>query len=802
MSGAEASASVTPPEAPTGTGRLRRGLHRIARVWADEYDTVVNWPSGRRHLITRLVIVTVVDTIALQVAAALLPGVTIDSWWAALVVTVVAGLLTFLLRPAAFLVLPQGIVTTVVLTVVLMGFTLSLAARLVRDVVIDNILWAFLAALMIAAINAILTGIMGLDEDESFYRNSLRKLARVRGDVDDRPGPGFVILQVDGLAEPVIKNALRTGVMPFLASWVRDGSHRLGSWEALAPSMTSAGQTGILHGNNAGIPAFRWWERDRGYLMVSNHPEDAWLIEQRASGPGDLLRDGGASISNLVSGGAPRSIATNSQLAKAGQGIRMDSFSLYLVNPYNITRGAVMFLWTLVLEYFQARRQRVRDVRPRISRAMPFPFLRASTAVLLKDMLTDLCIGEMYRGTPVMYADYLGYDEVAHHAGPERPEALDELDKFDRILRTLWRASEGAPRPYHFILLSDHGQSQGATFEERYGQDLEELVRGLMIGETRSIDATEDVEGWGPVNAFFTEVVRSSDRTAQVARRALGRSTSPSGLVTMGPDRQRGVVSQPFARDQPIEPATEEVPDLVVAASGNLANLYFPRDGQRRLSLEDILARHPGLVEGLVAHPGIGFALVRSESHGAIAIGGQGIHYLDERRVEGRDPLAAFGEHTADNLRRLDSFDHVGDILVNSMYDPSTDEIAPFEHQVGAHGGLGGPQTKAFVLYPSILDEGDEPVSLVGAEAVNASIHAWMRRAREIHGKEGAAAEAAPGGVAPAVASMLAGSAALGRDRATADDTGSARADGAEPAATDSAGPAPADAPSAEASAS
>ena len=78
-----------------------------------------------------------------------------------------------------------------------------------------------------------MTAILGLDEDESFYRNSLRKLARVRGDVDDRPGPGFVIVQVDGLAEPILKNALRTGLMPFLSALVRDGSHTVGKWEAL-----------------------------------------------------------------------------------------------------------------------------------------------------------------------------------------------------------------------------------------------------------------------------------------------------------------------------------------------------------------------------------------------------------------------------------------------------------------------------------------------------------------------------------------------------------------------------------------
>jgi uncharacterized membrane protein YvlD (DUF360 family) len=685
-----------------------------------------------------------VDTVALVIAGWLLPQVRVDDLLSALLVTLIAGGLTFLLRPLAFLVVRQGIVVTAVLTVVFMSVTLRLAAGIVPGVEIEGVVWPLVTALIIAAVNAVLIGILGLDEDESFYRNALRRFARSRGDTDDRPGPGFVILQIDGLAEPVIRHALRTGYMPFVARWLRDGSHRLGSWEALAPSMTSAGQTGILHGNNAGIPAFRWWEKDRGYLMVSNHPEDAFLIEQRASGPNDLLRDGGASISNLVSGGAARSIATNSQLAKSGQGLRMESFSLYLINPYNITRGAVSFVWTLIVEYFQARAQRQRDVEPRIGRGMPFPVLRASTTTLMRDMLTDLVIGEMYRGTPVVYADYLGYDEVAHHAGPERPEAMEELIRADRLVRTIARAAEGAPRRYHVILVSDHGQSQGAPFSERYGMSLEGLVRGLMAGDPSVLAATEDVESWGPVNAFATEVSRTAGAAGRVARRAL-RDRTTDGTVELGEAAR--------VRQQRSAATTMgEIPELVVAASGNLANIYFTGT-PHRMTLEEIGAAHPGLVRGLVGHPGIGFVLVRTEAHGAVAIGRRGVTFLDEGRAEGEDPLPVFGPHTADNLRRLDSFEHVGDLLVNSSFDPSTEEIAPFEHQVGAHGGLGGAQTRAFVLYPSALDPDEEPVSLVGAEAVNAEIREWMSQARTL---EETAPTAPETGLGAPVAGLLA----------------------------------------------
>jgi hypothetical protein len=588
---------------------------------------------------------------------------------------------------------------------------------------------------------------VGLDEDESFYRHSLKRMARSSGDVDDRPGPGFVIIQIDGLAEPILRNALRTGYMPFLADWLASGHHRLGTWEALAPSMTSAGQVGILHGAHAGIPAFRWWEKERDYLMVSNHPEDALEIERRASaehgGERDLLRDGGASISNLVSGGATRAIATNSQLAKGGQGLQISSFSLFLYNPYNLTRGAAQFVGALVTEFFQARRQRVRDIRPRISRKMPFPVLKASTTTIMRDMLVDLVIGEMGRGTPVIYADYLGYDEVAHHAGPERPEAMEQLDRVDRMMRSLAKAAVDAARPYHFILVSDHGQTQGAPFEDRYGVSLEALIRSLMEGEVTSIDATNDVEGWGGLNSFLTEAARAPGASGSIMRTAT-RANRQGGVVELGATdsahKGASVEGAGGAEKESIEKG-EQVPDLVVAASGNLANIYFPAI-RERVSLEGIARLHPQLLPGLVRHPGIGFIMVRSEEHGAVVLSADGMRNLDSGEVEGRDPLEHFGTYAAANLRRLDGFEHIGDIFIISMYDPSTDEIAPFEHQVGAHGGLGGMQTKAFVMYPSVVGGDERSVALVGAEEVNRMIRQWMARGRELFQSGGAPASA------------------------------------------------------------
>jgi hypothetical protein len=132
---------------------------------------------------------------------------------------------------------------------------------------------------------------------------------------------------------------------------------------------------------------------------------------------------------------------------------------------------------------------------------------------------------------------------------------------------------------------------------------------------------------------------------------------------------------------------------------------------------------HPRLIPALRDHPGIGFVLVRSERFGAIAIGGEGMRFLDEDRVEGADPLAAFGPHAADHVRRTDRFPHCADLMVNSTFWPEFGEVAAFEELVGSHGGMGGTQAHPFVLHPSALAW---PNEVIGAEGVHRIFRAWL----------------------------------------------------------------------------
>jgi hypothetical protein len=99
-----------------------------------------------------------------------------------------------------------------------------------------------------------------------------------------------------------------------------------------------------------------------------------------------------------------------------------------------------------------------------------------------------------------------------------------------------------------------------------------------------------------------------------------------------------------------------------------------------------------------------------------LAIGENGIYYLDSGKIEGENPLEGFGDNIVQHLKRNSSFKYTPDILVNSFYDSEADEVCAFEELVGSHGGAGGSQTKPFILYPSSWNVPDEEI--VGAENI------------------------------------------------------------------------------------
>jgi len=167
---------------------------------------------------------------------------------------------------------------------------------------------------------------------------------------------------------------------------------------------------------------------------------------------------------------------------------------------------------------------------------------------------------------------------------------------------------------------------------------------------------------------------------------------------------------------------TRVAPGVVAVSSGHVAMVSFV-EHPGRVELETIEAEFPDLLPALVDHPGVGFALVRSAEFGPVVLGRDGVRRLATDEVLGEDPLAPYGPHAADLVRRVDGFPHCPDVMINSRYDPMCDDASPFEVHVGSHGGMGGPQSRGFLIYPAALPA---PGEIVGAEALHTVLRGWL----------------------------------------------------------------------------
>jgi len=683
----------------------------------------------------RHVVIWVVEALILVWMAERFPGAYADTFAAAFVVVLVLATLNVVITPLILRFaarLPAW--GYPVVTFLLNGVVLYLLDGIVPGWDMEYLWWAAIFALVLTIVSTMLGSILALNDEGAWRRFALGPM-RARYAAEGRHAgktPGFIFLEIDGLAEAVLEHAIERKYVPNMASWIADGTHVLRTWECDLSSQTAASQAGILLGNNENIPAFRWYDRALGRVVVSNHVRDTAMLEDRQSIRDGLLIAGGASRGNMFSGDATDNLLTFSRI-RAEQGDSI-AYWLFYTNAYNLARTIALFLTDIGKELVANLWQKVRNERPRVRRGGVYPIARAGCTSFLREFSTFTVAGDMMRGVPAVYTMYLAYDEVAHHSGIMRGDTMRVLREVDRDIGRLARLAKEVDRPYHLIVLSDHGQVQGETFRQRYGETLEQVVEGALARDPHPIapdfvtgSHTVD-EGWDSIGALLTEVLARDSKAAPVVRRVF-RKQLDNGEVDLGPPgRDPG---EPAPAQEPRATGEGEAPQVVVLASGCLGLVTFT-EGDRPLSLEEIEARTTALIPTLVTHPGIGFVAVVTEANGPVALGRAGFHVLASGRVEGEDPLAGYGPNAALHLRRALAFTDRPDLYVHAIIDSERGEIPAFEELVGSHGGLGGTQEHPFFLVPTALDPGPETV--VGAEALHRLFKTWIAEAQGVPG--------------------------------------------------------------------
>ena len=502
---------------------------------ADEtYAEAMTWsPQAPRYRLLHVLLSWLVAGVAVFIAAAIVPGVSVGNFGDALAAAVAIAALNAVLPPlVAALRLPFTLALGFVIVLVLDALILLLVSHITtRTLRVSSFGWALLAAVVISAAMLVLDVILGVNDDDTYSLRVIRRIARRQGKPVNTSTPGILFLEIDGLARPVLQRAIRDGNAPHMASWLEAGTHHMIEWEPDLSSQTGASQAGILLGSNEGIPAFRWVEKANRKVMACSSPEDCAEIERRLSSGHGLLAGDGASRGNLFSGDAEAMILTVSRMSaekRANPGYRA-----FLANGFNVSRLLVLFFWEAGIEKIAATQQRRRGVRPRGHRGGMYPLLRASMCVGVRDLIVFGVLTDMMAGRPTVYATFSSYDEVAHHSGLERADTLEALRKLDEQFGRIDRARRFAPRPYQIVVLSDHGQTQGATFKQRNGYDLHALVERSLTGAS----VAHVSEGDENDVAVGHAVAEATGRSCRQAVRQLGRER-----------RDRPRVGQPRAR--------------------------------------------------------------------------------------------------------------------------------------------------------------------------------------------------------------------------------------------------------------
>lgn len=185
--------------------------------------STTSWePAKLRIRPGRLLLSWVTAAAAVALAAAIVPGFGLEQTGAAFAVAAAIALLNALVPPLlAALRLPFMLVAGFLLVLAADAVLLRVAADvLAGDVRVDSFGDALLAALVMSAASVVLETILGTNDDDAYALRVTRRVARRQGAGEPTDVPGIVYLEIDGLALPILRSAMRDGNAPHMASWM------------------------------------------------------------------------------------------------------------------------------------------------------------------------------------------------------------------------------------------------------------------------------------------------------------------------------------------------------------------------------------------------------------------------------------------------------------------------------------------------------------------------------------------------------------------------------------------------------
>jgi len=496
---------------------------------------------------------------------------------------------------------------------------------------------------------------------------------------------GFVVVQIDGLSYRRMLRAMRHHQLPFLNSLLKSGKFKAHRFYSEVPTSTPAFQGGLFYGSNDNIPGFQFYDKRERYYYRMGYSDCAHRIEQSFQKPG-LLKNGSV-FSCVFTGGAEAALFVFSTLL-APQRWRFvfrvwDILLLSFLNVLVIAKIGLLVVLEVLLGVYDSLMWFLQ--RGTIRRELEFIALRVILTIVTRELITLGAVIDIYRRVPVIYLNFLGYDEHSHVRGPDSAVARWTLRGIDRCIERIYKATLFAEREYDFFVLSDHGQCAVLPFEyltgETLGEYLQTQLDGLLVEshtqkDSRGAQITATLEG-------LTRLERSMPRLFRRPIRAYIRRM------------QKKLLKEQAQEDLDV------LLDVFVVSSGPVAFAYWTHI-ERPLTYEEIEQMHPGLTDRLSTHPAIGMISMRTASGDVIVKSRLGRAYLGPYsvRTEGWLPFdrSPNRKRIMEDIRRLTLYPRAGDICFWGAGSPSGN--VSYSYELGAHSGWTDDETGAFILVP------------------------------------------------------------------------------------------------------
>jgi endonuclease/exonuclease/phosphatase family metal-dependent hydrolase len=473
---------------------------------------------------------------------------------------------------------------------------------------------------------------------------------------------GLVMIQIDGLAQPQLENAIDAGRMPFLSRLITREHYRIHAHYSGLPATTPAVQAELFYGTETAVPAFCFVDRETQRLVRMLEPEVAARVEQRlADTGGEPLLRGGSVYADCYTGGAaeahfcPASFGWG-KLLRAARPFAL--VVMLITNFYSLVRVGVLMIVELVIAVIDFMRGLYRGKN--LAKELIFIPLRVAICILLRELVVIGTKIDVARGVPIIHLNLIGYDEQAHHRGPESRFAHWALKGIDDSVARIWRAATLSMRRHYDVwIYSDHGQ---------------ETVRPYASLHGRSIKAA--------VAAVFEQPHDGSDKS-QVD---LSEGIQAQRSILLG------AMVPPQLRSATGVDADETLPDsgLTVVASGPVGFVYTTRTLTREM--RDSIGRALA-VEAKVP------LVIAADGDGTLTSWAKSDTFkLPEQRAEILGANHPFIDEIGTNLVALCEHPCAGDFVLFGWRHG----VVPvsFANENGGHAGFNPVETNGFALLP------------------------------------------------------------------------------------------------------